>query len=205
MDKKGVFPQHSGNVRRSTYDKYPPTGEKIPAETYNLLTYLERVPWSAPEAARREFEATYNTGRPQRAPELAPVDVQAWLNTDPLTLQQLRGKVVLLDFWGTQCRPCVAALPDLQKLFRTHQDRGLIVLGITAGESEARIRAFLDNRHLTFPVAMARGSNLWHKYAIEGTPTYFLIDRAGHLVWGPAHGLPDEPQILALLRELRTE
>ena len=181
------------------YDKYRPAGEKIPSETYNILTYLERVPWPAREAARREFAATYQAGPPQLAPELAREDVQAWLNTDPITLQELRGKAVLLDFWATPCRPCVAALPDVQKLFGVYLERGLIVIGITSGESEARIRAFLDRHHVTFPVCLARGSNLWHKYAIEGIPTYFLIDRSGLLVWGPSHGLPDEPRILGLL------
>ena len=181
------------------YDKYKPAGQKMPTETYNVLTYLERVPWSEREAARREFDGTFKVGQPQLAPELSEDDVRTWINTDPITLQELHGKVVLLDFWGTGCRPCVAALPEVQKLFSAYLQRGFVVIGITAGETEARVRALLDSHNLTFPVCTARGGNLWHKYAIEGIPTYFLIDRNGLLVWGPSHALPDPSRILELL------
>jgi len=133
------------------------------------------------------------------APELSEGDVRTWINTDPTTLQDLRGKVVLIDFWGTRCRPCVAALPEVQKLFSAYFHRGFMVVAITCGETEARIRAFLDGHDLTFPVCVAIGNDLWHKYAIEDIPTYFLIDRNGLLVWGPSHDLPDQSRILELL------
>jgi thiol-disulfide isomerase/thioredoxin len=181
------------------YGKYKPAGEKIPTETYNVLTYLEQVPWSEREAARREFDGAFKAGQPHLAPELARADVRTWINTEPITLQDLRGKVVLLDFWGTRCRPCVAALPDLQKLFSDYFHQGFMVIGITAGETESRIRAFLDSGQFTFPVCVAIGNNLWYKYAVEGTPTYFLIDKKGLLVWGPSHSLPDRSLILGLL------
>jgi peroxiredoxin len=181
------------------YDKYKPVGPKIPEETYSILTLLEQVPWSEQEAARREFEKTYKAGQPQLAPEISRVDVSAWINTDPVTLQELRGQVVLIAFWGTRCKPCVAALPEIQKLFSTYFSRGFTVIGITADEPKAVIQAFLESRNLTFPVCTICGINLWRKYAIEGMPTYFLIDRDGLLVWGPSHGLPDDRRILGLL------
>jgi peroxiredoxin len=181
------------------YDKYKPVGPEIPEETYNVLTYLEQVPWSEQEAARREFDATYQTGQPRLAPEISRADVRTWINTDPVTLQELRGQVVLIAFWGTRCKPCVAALPEIQKLFSTYSPRGFTVIGVTADEPPAVIQAFIESRNLTFPVCTICGNNLWRKYAIEGMPTYFLIDRNGLLVWGPSHGLPDDQRILGLL------
>lgn len=181
------------------YDTYKPVGPEIPEETYNILTLLERVPWSKREAARREFDATYKTGQPRLAPEIARADVRTWINTDPVTLQELRAKVVLIAFWGTRCKPCVAALPEIQKLFSSYSPRGFTVIGVTADEPKAVIQAFLESRNLTFPVCTICGNNLWRKYAIEGIPTYFLIDRNGLLVWGPSHGLPEGQRILGLL------
>jgi len=144
---------------------------------------LADVPLPPGEVMVREFDGKYR-GTGVAVPELT---VAQWLGEGP-TLRDLRGKVVLLEFWGTWCRPCVETMPFTQRLYDTYKDHGLVVLAIHSSAKSDKAFEFVQERHYTFPVGIAGGKTL-RDYAVVGFPSHYLIDRKGCLVWGPAHDI----------------
>jgi thiol-disulfide isomerase/thioredoxin len=148
------------------------------------------------EKKRQAAREAILSGRP--LPEL---DVTSWLNTDePLTWDSLRGKVVLVDFWGTWCGPCVAKLPETQALHDKYAGRGLMVLGIHSNQGGEECAAFVAEHSYTFPIAIDSGKTA-DAFAVDGWPTYFLIDREGKVVKAFEHEPPRDEAIEKLLDE----
>ncbi len=124
------------------------------------------------------------------APEF-PADLE-WLNTDrPLRMEELRGKIVLLDFWTYCCINCMHALPDLKKLEREHSDY-LVVIGVhsakfTAEKETENIRQAILRYEIEHPVVNDRDMRVWSEYAVKSWPTFMLIDPLGK-VYGTHSG-----------------
>jgi cytochrome c biogenesis protein CcdA/thiol-disulfide isomerase/thioredoxin len=119
-----------------------------------------------------------------RAPELA--GIAQWLNSEPLTLAQLRGKVVLLDFWTYSCVNCLRTLPYLTKWDETYRDAGLVVLGVHtpefAFEREAsNVRKAVADLHVRYPVALDNDYGTWTAWGNRYWPAEYFIDRQGHV------------------------
>lgn len=103
-----------------------------------------------------------------------------WLNTDrPLAIRQLRGKVVLLDFWGTWCPPCVAAVPALRDLQKRHAKDAFVLLGVSSDNEEAVVRSFAEQNRLIWPQYWDRDRKVQQAFDIRAYPTYVLIDDEG--------------------------
>ncbi len=103
-------------------------------------------------------------------------------NTDSLALIDLRGKVVLLDFWYSTCGPCVMAIPDLEKIHKRHAKSGVVVLGVNCFEKPpADPAAFLKRRGATYRTLVG-GETIAKDYHVGGYPTLFVIDRGGTIV-----------------------
>ncbi|ETX04734.1 MAG: hypothetical protein ETSY2_27105 [Candidatus Entotheonella gemina] len=121
------------------------------------------------------------------APEF-PANAE-WINTEqPLSLRQLRGKVVLLDFWTYGCINCIHILPDLKRLEAAFA-RELVVIGIhTAKYDHESVRAHIQqaiHRYgITHPVMNDRDHRMWNAYRVSGWPTQILIDPAGRVIQG---------------------
>ena len=123
--------------------------------------------------------------------EAPEISIKSWINSAPLTLADLRGRVVLLEFWATWCKPCSEMFPKLKKLHDEHAPRGLTVLAITrhyfaqrdTADSEAEelelIRKVVKDNGLEFPVGVARDERVQSLYGATGVPTLALIDRTG--------------------------
>ena len=122
---------------------------------------------------------------PIRAPEFPP-DLQ-WLNTDgPIQLAQLRGKVVLLDFWTYCCINCMHVIPDLKRLEAKYGD-ALVVIGVHSAkftnEREAEnIRQAIMRYGISHPVVDDRDMRIWQSYGVRAWPTLVLLDPAGNVV-----------------------
>lgn len=109
----------------------------------------------------------------------APDFVLPTLEGDKLQLSSLRGKGVVLNFWGTWCQPCKDEMPDLEKAYQALKDQGIVVLGVNIGETEVAVKSFKDRYHLTFPIAMDQSKEITQLYAIGPIPTTYFIDKNG--------------------------
>jgi peroxiredoxin len=96
-------------------------------------------------------------------------------------LQDLRGKVVLVNFWATWCPPCRKEMPDLQALYDKYKDQGFIVLSIS-DEDATKVAPFIAERKIGYPILLDPGRHVNEAFAVEGIPKSFVYDRQGKLV-----------------------
>lgn len=109
-----------------------------------------------------------------------PIELKT-LDGQPFQLQQLRGKVVLVNFWATWCEPCVEEMPSLQKL-RTHlRDAPFEVIAVNHQEGEARIRGFLKRVPLDFPIVRDTDGEVTHAWHARIFPSSYLVDAEGQI------------------------
>ena len=122
------------------------------------------------------------TGTAGTAPEVgsyAPDFSLTALDGRPVALSDLRGQVVLLNFWTTDCVPCRAEMPDIQAAYQDYQDRNFVVLSINVKEGERAVAQFAQEFHLTMPVLLDRDGSTTRRYRVRGLPTSFLVDPEG--------------------------
>ena len=97
------------------------------------------------------------------------------------TFAELRGKVVLVNFWATWCPPCRKEMPDLETLYERFNSKGLVVLAIS-DEEAAKVEPFIRERKVSFPVLLDPGRKINGMFVVEGIPKSFVYDREGKLV-----------------------
>ena len=97
------------------------------------------------------------------------------------TLSQLRGQVVLINFWATWCPPCRKEMPDLETLYKRFSGEGLVILAIS-DEDDAKVRPFIAEQKYTYPILLDPGRLINTRYQIEGIPETLLYDHSGKLV-----------------------
>jgi len=98
-----------------------------------------------------------------------------------ITMESLKGKVVLVNAWATWCPPCVMEMPGFQRVYEDYKDQGFTVLGISRDQADpSAVRAFLTQKGITYPVAMAWQSSL-DGFEVGGLPTSFLIGKDGRI------------------------
>jgi cytochrome c biogenesis protein CcmG, thiol:disulfide interchange protein DsbE len=102
-----------------------------------------------------------------------------------ISLNELRGSVVLLNIWATWCIPCRKELPELQQLHQRYSQQGLRVVGVSVddGSADRAVDEFVRNFGLTYTILRDPAETVSHKFAIPGVPASFLIDRNGKVVW----------------------
>lgn len=123
--------------------------------------------------------------KPYQAP--AFTGLQGWINSKPQTLQQLKGKVVLVDFWTYSCINCIRNNPYLEKWYQTYKKDGLVVIGIHAPEFAfekvpANVENAVKQQGLTYPVALDNNFSTWNAYGNQSWPTSYLINAQGQIV-----------------------
>jgi peroxiredoxin len=96
-------------------------------------------------------------------------------------LRDLRGKVVLVNFWATWCPPCRKEMPDLVNLYQRFHAKGFVVLAIS-DEEKSKVEPFIRERHVSFPVLLDRKRKVNEMFAVDGIPKSFVYDRSGELV-----------------------
>lgn len=98
-----------------------------------------------------------------------------------ITLEDLKGKVVMLDFWGTWCPPCVASVPELRNLYSRYSKESFVLIGISSDHDDAVWRSFTNKNHMIWPQYRDRDRRIAEMFSIRAFPTYIIIDHEGIL------------------------
>ncbi len=117
----------------------------------------------------------------QKAPELKTSE---WINSEPLTLDGLRGKVVLIDFWAFACPECAKTMPHLKEMHAKYADEGLVIIGVHTPRAEfendvAKVRETVAARGLEYPVTIDHDYLTWTDYLCAAWPTHYVVDQEG--------------------------
>jgi thiol-disulfide isomerase/thioredoxin len=119
-----------------------------------------------------------------RAPEFTGLD--GWINSKPLSLRKLRGKVVLVDFWTYSCINCLRTLPHLRSWWDAYRKEGLVIVGVHTPEFAfehvaSNVRSAVKRLDVTWPVALDSHAKTWNAYRNDFWPAEYLIGRDGRL------------------------
>lgn len=120
------------------------------------------------------------------------------------TVESLRGKVVVINFWATWCGPCKKEIPDLSKLYLKYKDKGLVMLGVLANDdpSDAQLLNFQSDYEMEFPVVRQSSDILLSYNYPQALPTTFVFDRQGRRVGKPKVGAIKIDEFDAMLSQL---
>jgi len=144
-----------------------------------------------------------------KAPAAPELSNGTWINSEPLTLKSLHGRVVLIEFWTFACYNCRNTLPAVKKWDAQYGDKGLTIIGVHTPESDLE-RSESDLRHevaalgVKYPVVTDNDYSTWKAYGVEAWPTLFLLDKQGRVRWTHVgEGYYDETE--AVIKKLLAE
>jgi len=109
-----------------------------------------------------------------------------WINSPPLTLSHLKGKVVLVDFWTYSCINCIRSIPYVEKWYQSYNEKGLVVVGVSTPEfafehNPTNVSAAVKRDGITYPVALDNNYDTWNAYDNDSWPADYLIDKTGNI------------------------
>ncbi len=144
---------------------------------------------------------------PHAGPEFA--DIKGWLNSKPLTVSGLKGKVVLLDFWTYSCVNCLRTLPHLKQLYERYQKYGFVLVGAHTPEFDfermpENVAKAVKRLEIPYPVALDSENTTWTLYGNRYWPRQTLLDKDGKIRWGHA-GEGGYAEMEEQVRKLLTE
>jgi thiol-disulfide isomerase/thioredoxin len=111
-----------------------------------------------------------------------------WINSDPLTLNKLRGHVVLVEFWTFGCYNCRNTLPSVKEWDAKYRDRGLTIVGVHTPETTSEynldnVRREVPGLGIRYPVVTDNDYTTWKAYGVEAWPTILVVDKQGRIRW----------------------
>lgn len=145
------------------------------------------------------------------APEI--IGIHDWINSEPLKLADLRGKVVLVDFWTYSCINCLRTLPHLKEWNEKYSDKGFVLIGVHSPEFDfekklVNVRQAVEENGLKYPVALDSDMATWKNYKNRFWPAKYLVDADGRIRYthfGEGAYAETEAQIQLLLEEANNE
>ena len=144
-----------------------------------LKEYVEKEPNARDaETARKMIENPLRSRK-----RIVPDFEVATLAGDYLTAEDLRGKVILLDFWGTWCPPCVAAIPSLRVMSRRMKEAPFVLLSVSTDQDEAVLREFIAKNEMTWPQVWDRDRDFAKDCQVRSYPTYLLVSHEGEIIY----------------------
>lgn len=161
--------------------------------------------WTNPNAG--QFSPNLSNGYPV-APELK--GATGWINSEPFTLKQLRGKVVIVDFWTYSCINCIRTLPYLVELDKKYRDKGLVIVGVHTPEFEFEkdinnVKMAVEKYGIEYPVMLDSNRKTWNAYQNRYWPRKYIIDAKGQIRFdhiGEGGYEETEKQVQQLLAEI---
>ena len=123
---------------------------------------------------------------PDYGPAPSFADGGHWINSTPLTMQKLRGKVVLVDFWTYSCINCLRTLPQLEAWDKRYRKAGLVIVGVHTPEFAfehvtSNVSNAVKRLGVRYPVVQDNDYGIWNAYANQYWPAEYLIDKQGHV------------------------
>jgi cytochrome c biogenesis protein CcmG/thiol:disulfide interchange protein DsbE len=146
------------------------------------LVLVMTVAWLLLGGGLAALRDTVAPAPPQTGPEVGRIAPELALPVaggGEVSLAQLKGSVVLVNFWATWCVPCLAEMPAIERAYQAHRDRGLVVLAVDVQEQDADVIRFLDSLGVTFGSAIDRTGDASRRFRANALPTTFLVDRRG--------------------------
>ncbi|HET6974948.1 MAG TPA: redoxin domain-containing protein [Pyrinomonadaceae bacterium] len=124
----------------------------------------------------------------KKAPTAPEISSGTWINSEPLTLKSLRGRVVIVDFWTFACYNCRNAVPAVKNWDARYRSQGLTVIGVHSPELDTErnvdnLRHEIAELGITFPVVTDNDFSTWNAYRVNAWPTWFVIDKQGRIRW----------------------
>jgi peroxiredoxin len=160
----------------------PPAGKPgEPDQLYMELASLVRYEHMQAESDNPQFKEAIARLEADDAKRQKADFILSDLQGKSWHLRELKGKVVLVNFWATWCPPCRKEMPDLQALYDNYKDQGFVVLSISDEES-AKVAPFIAERKISYPVLLDPGRKVNDAFVVEGIPKSFVYDREGKLV-----------------------
>jgi cytochrome c biogenesis protein CcdA/thiol-disulfide isomerase/thioredoxin len=188
LNKLGFLAKHAEAVRRGFGVLILASVALMASGFDTQALFMPKVEALSPVAAAAPgIPALQNAlAKPYPAPEFARSD--AWLHSPPLTMQGLRGKVVLVDFWTYSCINCLRTLPYLTAWDRAYRAAGLVIVGVHAPEFEfeknrANVEAAVAQHGIQYPVVLDNKLATWLQFDNHFWPAHFLINREGQVVY----------------------
>ena len=123
-----------------------------------------------------------------KAPTAPELSSGVWINSEPLTLKSLHGRVVLIEFWTFACYNCRNTVPTVKKWDAQYRDNGLTIIGVHTPESDLEsniddVRREVAELGIKYPVVTDNDYSTWKAYSVEAWPTLFLLDKEGRVRW----------------------
>jgi peptide-methionine (R)-S-oxide reductase len=127
-------------------------------------------------------------GEETKAPLAPEIADGTWINSNPLTLKSLRGRVVIINFWTFGCYNCRNTLPSVKSWDARYRDKGLTIIGVHTPEFEhekniENVRREVAELGIRYPVITDDQNATWDAYKVKAWPTWFVIDKYGHVRW----------------------
>ncbi len=126
-----------------------------------------------------------------------------WKNSTPLNLADLKGKIVVIDFWATWCPACLGKIPHNNHLRKKYEAQGVVFIGVCSPDGAARLGQVVKERGIEYPVAVDQSETTFKRYRANSFPDHYIIDRAGNLRWGDIVGEHIEKAVKILLAETK--
>lgn len=161
--------------------------------------------FAKPLAAQQAIPKLAHTLTELPEPKNAPVFRLQDMDEDAYSLDDYRGKVILLNFWATWCPPCRRELPSMERLFQMLKEEGFTVLAINQWEDPDHVFAYVGQLNVdpSFPVLFDPESKVAKAYGVKGLPTTFLIDKEGKIRYRAVGGREfDHPEVESIIRRL---